>query len=110
MRYSVALSNSTKVVRRPVHARVHGRAAGLDAFAPNDGAHLRAGVVFADLDLIVLRRTREALLGPAEPLHDLGHILGAARCARARLQLGQHGLEAGGLGVIDGAIFLFARR
>ena len=59
-----------------IHARVHGRAAGLDAFAPGDGAHLRAGVVLGDLDLVVLRRTRVALLGTPEPLHDLGHVLG----------------------------------
>jgi len=89
---------------------VHRRAAGLDFLGPGDGLHQQPRFVLGDVNVAALRSTRKALLGTPEPLHDLGHILGATRFAQARLQLGQHGLEAGRLGVIYGAVFLLARR
>lgn len=104
----MALSNSTRVVRRQ-YTPGCAAAAGFDALGPSDGAHLRAGIVFGELDLIVLGRPGEALPGAPEALHDLGHILGAARLAQAGLQLEQHGLEAGGFGRINGAVLLLAR-
>jgi hypothetical protein len=57
----------------------------------------------------VLGRAREALLGAAHALHDGGHVLGAVRLGQAGLQLGQRGLQAAGLGGVDGAVLLLPR-
>src|SRR5438128_861374 len=72
-----------------IHTRVHGSAAGLDALGPGDGTHLRAGVVFGDLDLIVLRRTRVALLGAPRPVSMSLSVAGSlALPANTRLRRG----------------------
>lgn len=60
-----------------------------------EGAHLGAGGVPGNRELILLRCTREASLGASGALHDLGHVLGAAGLSQARHQLVQNRVQWG---------------
>ncbi|WP_265283396.1 hypothetical protein [Verminephrobacter aporrectodeae] len=56
----------------------------------------------------MLRSTRKALFEAAQALHDGGCIPTAFGLVQAGVQSGQRGLQATGLGLVNGAILLFA--
>lgn len=58
----------------------------------------------------MLRGAREALLDAAQALQDGGRVMGSIGLAQAGPQLGQRGLQATGLGRVDGTVLFLARR